>query len=825
MFGVYDLSLMRSTTDLHLNALRFYSGNNNQSSDFPSLARILGRYKTLDTILNSLPPFLACQIDFHKSKNSHCIIFSSHHPTLQSRLNEFSPLSLDQLKKWALDLITALDFLHSKGIVLRNIGLENILIDKNNDVLFTNHILYYITGNGTDVDFPIGNPKYFPPELISGGTKANVHSTTKTDMWSLGVLLLEIYLTGNGLIDSVDWFKASDIVSILKNTSSLTDIIQALELDVDFKSVLLQLLDIDPKKRPSAATLFNSKFLEGFKPINGWQKRPFIPAKVKTPTLKEYNPSMYELYNLWKLNGADLDKDVFPQVDTTVAPAIDCLPKTVMLSTSLQASILALQKPPLYQDEISTVSLQSIWEKINVAKNDPNFSQTTKAVYNDSWKQNQEFTPENFDSIWRTFEYKPGQMNFSVKDKDVNYQILRLYEFKQLLKQFPHSREMIRKEALYDVPPLLRGAIWAAILDIRGDPELLYNLHNIEKEMQTDRQLDLDIPRCHQYHELLSNPLGHKKLKRVLKAWIASEKGKQVYWQGLDSLCACFVTLNFNNEALAFASMKAFINKYCKGFFILDNSKVMREHMLTFRHLHSFHDPELAHHLHSIGLGPEFYAISWFMTLFAHVFPLDKIYYLWDHLLTGPEYLYMYMAVAILYQLRDEILKCDFTNAMLLFSDLAEVNVETCLMYAIRISKITPPSIINRMKDSIDSILKNQENESNNRFSFMSAKTSIITTLSVSDYMVIKTACLIIDTRRPELLKAGHIRGSICVDTDAFAEESDNNISQGLKLLLQRNRYVVLISEGEQNDVTHFINVILVWNAFIKTKPIKGWSH
>ena len=90
-------------------------------------------------------------------------------------------------------------------------------------------------------------------------------------------------------------------------------------------------------------------------------------------------------------------------------------------------------------------------------------------------------------------------------------------------------------------------------------------------------KLDVDIPRCHQYHPLLSSPQGHCKLKNVLKSWVIAETGKYVYWQGLDSLCAPFVSLNFNDDALAFASMRQFVNNFCPGFFVADNSLLMRE--------------------------------------------------------------------------------------------------------------------------------------------------------------------------------------------------------------------------------------------------------
>jgi TBC domain-containing protein kinase-like protein len=75
-------------------------------------------------------------------------------------------------------------------------------------------------------------------------------------------------------------------------------------------------------------------------------------------------------------------------------------------------------------------------------------------------------------------------------------------------------------------------------------------MYTTNEDHATDRQLDMDIPRCHQYNHLLSTPVGHRKLKNILKAWINAENDRMVYWQGLDSLCACFLTLNFNDEVI-----------------------------------------------------------------------------------------------------------------------------------------------------------------------------------------------------------------------------------------------------------------------------------
>lgn len=96
-----------------------------------------------------------------------------------------------------------------------------------------------------------------------------------------------------------------------------------------------------------------------------------------------------------------------------------------------------------------------------------------------------------------------------------------------------------------DIPPLLRGQIWSCLLGVI----LNGSYEKIDKvtPTTTDRQIEVDIPRCHQYDELLSSPEGHRKLKRLLKAWVTSHP-QYVYWQGLDSLTAPFLYLNFNQE-------------------------------------------------------------------------------------------------------------------------------------------------------------------------------------------------------------------------------------------------------------------------------------
>lgn len=89
--------------------------------------------------------------------------------------------------------------------------------------------------------------------------------------------------------------------------------------------------------------------------------------------------------------------------------------------------------------------------------------------------------------------------------------------------------------------------MWAALLGISGDIQEHYDRLDKETPTITDRQIEVDIPRCHQYSELLSSSTGHERLQRLLKAWVR-DNPHYVYWQGLDSLTAPFLYLNFNNE-------------------------------------------------------------------------------------------------------------------------------------------------------------------------------------------------------------------------------------------------------------------------------------
>lgn len=145
----------------------------------------------------------------------------------------------------------------------------------------------------------------------------------------------------------------------------------------------------------------------------------------------------------------------------------------------------------------------------------------------------------------------------------------------------------------------------------------VYNSIDLTDEGPSDMQIDLDVPRCHQYNDLLSSPEGQQKLTNVLRAWTRYNRDKD-YWQGVDSLVAPFVVLHFNEECTAFFCLQRVVDHYLRNFFAQDEPFYLQETLALYQKVFTYTNPELALHLSNEMFTPSLYAIPWFLTLFAH---------------------------------------------------------------------------------------------------------------------------------------------------------------------------------------------------------------
>ncbi|XP_072481135.1 TBC domain-containing protein kinase-like protein isoform X1 [Notamacropus eugenii] len=816
----------------------------------PNSIKILGRFQILKTITH---PRLCQYVDISRGKHERLVVVAEHcERSLEELLRERKPVSPLKVLCIAFEVLQGLQYMNQHGMVHRALSPHNILLDQEEHIKLAKFGLYHMTAHGVDVDFPIGYPSYLAPEVIAQGiTKPSDHmpsekplpSGPKSDVWSLGIILFELCM-GRKLFQGLDISERlkflltlgcmDDTITVLAEEHGCLDIIK--ELPENVMSLLKKCLTFYPSKRPTPDELLQDKVFSEVSPLY----TPFHkPASLFSSSLRcadltlpedisqlckdadsDYlaERSIEEVYYLWCLAGGDLEKELVNKEIIRSKPPICTLPN--FLFEDGESFGQDLDRSSLLDDTTVTLSLCQLRNRL-------------KDVGGEAFYPLLEDDQSNLPHSNSNNELSAAvTLPLIIRERDTEYQLNRIVLFDRLLKAYPYKKNQIWKEARVDIPPLMRGLTWAALLGVEGAIHAKYDAIDKDTPIPTDRQvwlyssyriwnisatfsslrnIEVDIPRCHQYDELLSSPEGHAKFRRVLKAWVVSHPDL-VYWQGLDSLCAPFLYLNFNNEALAYACMSAFIPKYLYNFFLKDNSHVIQEYLTVFSQMIAFHDPELSNHLNEIGFIPDLYAIPWFLTMFTHVFPLHKIFHLWDTLLLGNSSFPFCIGVAILQQLRDRLLANGFNECILLFSDLPEIDIERCVRESINLFCWTPKSATYRQHAqppkqssdnngvrnsmpyfSIDSQDAPKTDLSRESIQLNDLKSEVSPRISAEDLIDLceltgtghfktptkktkssKPKLLVVDIRNTEDFNRGHISGSISIPfNSAFTIEGE----------------------------------------------------
>lgn len=110
--------------------------------------------------------------------------------TLTERVRRKRGLSVRETLTFAKQLLTALDHLHRKGVVHRDVKPDNILIDERNHLRLIDLGVSRIERLHEKADagaLPVGTPSYMAPELFAGQT-----ADERADIYSAGVTLYEM---------------------------------------------------------------------------------------------------------------------------------------------------------------------------------------------------------------------------------------------------------------------------------------------------------------------------------------------------------------------------------------------------------------------------------------------------------------------------------------------------------------------------------------------------------------------------------------------------------------------------------------------------------
>jgi len=809
----------------------------------PNSVKVLGNGQLLKAVNH---PNLAHYLDIVRGKRQRIAVVSEcWKKNLRSLQQESGDVvqSADCLMDMAAQILSGLSYLNSMNIINLNLTPENIMFDDDGKVKLFGYGYGRMTDYGRLVSFPIGSPRYTAPDVLRRGMQTevplelsldmassmeapttipeeiDVPDLPQVDVWSLGMILARQIFQIN------EFWSTLKVGQVLRKILSLGDcatgaaVLEKLgrehncfdklsKVDACLLELVHRCLTPRSDDRPSPATLLKSELFEGRRIISPTQYSPasFPVMKLRCEQLQldkyaKFSSCLHfvtvqEIYYLWQLAGGDIWAELCKHGLMVTTPPVISTP--TLVTGEGQEFGVPRQRGALLDHTIINLPLDQLIHCLNTLP--------TKYLLP---------TIQDIDD---------GEINtlpLVIKEKDVRLQCRRVIAYRTLLQGYPYRIDKIIEQCYHDLVPLYRAQLWASLLGIDFDTEDQYNAIDKVTPNPVDRQIEVDIPRCHQYNELLASPQGHRKLKRVLKGWVMSNPDL-VYWQGLDSLCAPFLLLNFNNESLAWACLSAFIPKYLYNMFQKDNAAVIQEYLAKFSHLQAFYDPILFNHMDEIGFIPDLYAIPWVLTMFSHVFPLHKIFHLWDTLLLGNSNYPLCVGMAILLQLRSQLLESQFNECILLFSEMPSVDIDQVVMQSKIIFDGVPNSVLHRTHDYHQPSPPSSEPLDLPPLEVGILKSEKIARISARDCIDLidsslkerinpheSLKILVIDIRTIEEFRTGSLSGAINLPANQFLELGLVPAHPALDLAKQKGSVIAVLGREKGDEMLQVAEVLL----------------
>ena len=196
----------------------------------------------------------------------------------------------EKAKFYTIEIILAIDFLHKKKMIYRDLKPENVLIDKEGHIKLTDFGLSKILSKEKEKTYTIcGTPQYLAPEILTGDGYDD-----SVDWWSLGCILYKMLIGG-------------DPFYFPKDESLSPQMYEAKIFFPDYVSeqaqdLIKKLLVTNPKKRlgwgqDGVEKIKKHRYFVGVNWEKAWKKElepPFIPEIKDELDLKYFDKGFTE---------------------------------------------------------------------------------------------------------------------------------------------------------------------------------------------------------------------------------------------------------------------------------------------------------------------------------------------------------------------------------------------------------------------------------------------------------------------------------------------------------------------------------------------------
>ncbi|EEH46091.1 serine/threonine protein kinase [Paracoccidioides brasiliensis Pb18] len=155
--------------------------------------------------------------------------------------NNRGPLETEHVRELMLQLVSAVEYMHSKGLYHRDIKPENIFLSQNGTMKLGDFGL--ATRSPWSYEACVGSDRYMAPEQYEPTPSG--YSTRQADIWSVGICLLNILFAKNPFVTPTE----SDIffADYTRDRQSLFDIFH--NMSQDTFEILSNAIALDPNKR------------------------------------------------------------------------------------------------------------------------------------------------------------------------------------------------------------------------------------------------------------------------------------------------------------------------------------------------------------------------------------------------------------------------------------------------------------------------------------------------------------------------------------------------------------------------------------------------
>ncbi|KAI0392581.1 kinase-like protein [Xylariaceae sp. FL0594] len=155
--------------------------------------------------------------------------------------NGTGPLETEHVRRFMLELVDAVEYMHSKGVYHRDIKPENIFLAESGTMKLGDFGL--ATTDKWSYETTVGSDRYMSPEQYDSAGAG--YSPAQADIWAIGICLLNILFSRNPFTTPTE---ADPLfLDFSRDKQSLFDVFPSMSQDT--YEVIVECMNLDPRKR------------------------------------------------------------------------------------------------------------------------------------------------------------------------------------------------------------------------------------------------------------------------------------------------------------------------------------------------------------------------------------------------------------------------------------------------------------------------------------------------------------------------------------------------------------------------------------------------